>query len=291
MGSHRRQGTAADRRGIPHSLRPAPPARRSHPRTHIQALPLRTRTARRSESQETEAAAEGPHGGHPAAPSARKRINRPLAADCVVADRRGRATAARPRRATPTLGACSGPVERPGKIGLCVWIARDSRSSSVRSSLRPLWARSLAGSWRCCLSCSGRSSSFFSAIPSRVPPAADADAVLSPADGRVLVAGPAAADAAPDGRVAADQHLSVVDGRAREPDAGVRPRDSRQLHARQVSARVQARRRDRQRAQRDLGRAPRTVDRRPPDRRLPRAPGGLPGRGRGRRCGPEIASG
>jgi phosphatidylserine decarboxylase len=41
---------------------------------------------------------------------------------------------------------------------------------------------------------------FFFRDPSRVPPAAGADAILSPADGRVLVAGPAAADAAPDGQ-------------------------------------------------------------------------------------------
>ena len=51
--------------------------------------------------------------------------------------------------------------------------------------------------------------------------------MLSPADGRVLVAGPAVADAAPPpGDVAAGQHLSVADGRARQPHPGVRPRDA-----------------------------------------------------------------
>ena len=75
------------------------------------------------------------------------------------------------------------------------------------------------------------------------------DAVLSPADGRVLVAGRAAAGGGAAGRVAADQHLSLADGRARQPRAGLRPRHARQLHARTVSARLPSRRRDRQRAQ------------------------------------------
>ena len=40
---------------------------------------------------------------------------------------------------------------------------------------------------------------FFFRDPSRVPPSGVADAVLSPADGRVLVAGPAVSEAAPNG--------------------------------------------------------------------------------------------
>ena len=68
-------------------------------------------------------------------------------------------------------------------------------------------------------------------------------AVLSPADGRVLVAGAAERRRGAARRVAADQHLSVADGRARQPDPGVRPRDARQLHAGPVPARLPPRRR------------------------------------------------
>ncbi|MGC4082009.1 MAG: hypothetical protein QM736_07860 [Vicinamibacterales bacterium] len=54
-------------------------------------------------------------------------------------------------------------------------------------------------------------------------------------------------------RVAADQHLPLADERAREPRAGVGACDEGVVHARQVPARVRARRSHRERAQRDLG--------------------------------------
>ena len=71
---------------------------------------------------------------------------------------------------------------------------------------------------------------FFFRDPERQVVAAD-DVVLSPADGRVLVAGPAERGSRAAGRVAADQHLPLADGRAREPRAGVGARHARQLSA------------------------------------------------------------
>ena len=57
------------------------------------------------------------------------------------------------------------------------------------------------------------------------------------------------------GRVAAGEHLPVADGRAREPRAGVGPRDARHLHAGAVPAGLSPRCGHDQRAQRDLDRS------------------------------------
>src|SRR5205814_7759406 len=63
------EGTvAADGRGVPPARRQASRTRRSVTRTLLQALPLRTRTTRRSEPEEAEAAAEGSNGRHSAPP-------------------------------------------------------------------------------------------------------------------------------------------------------------------------------------------------------------------------------
>ena len=67
--------------------------------------------------------------------------------------------------------------------------------------------------------------------------------VVSPADGRVMVAGAARRPLGAAGRVAADQHLPVADGRAHQPHAGRRPRHARRLPAGQVPAGLQRRRR------------------------------------------------
>ena len=102
--------------------RPASRTRRSPARTHRQALPLRTRTSRRSHPQEAQAAAQGSHGRHHATPSAGHRTRstaiaaraspaaRPLRIRSVDALRSRRAAVHRRRLADLALvvGCCVG---------------------------------------------------------------------------------------------------------------------------------------------------------------------------------------
>ena len=78
---------------------------------------------------------------------------------------------------------------------------------------------------------------FFFRDPERAPPAGD-DAVISPADGRVIRAGSALEASAPPGDW---QQISIFlspDRRAREPHPGVGARHARQLHPGTVRSRL-----------------------------------------------------
>ena len=101
---------------------------------------------------------------------------------------------------------------------------------------------------------------FFFRDPERRAPSAAgaADVVLSPADGRVLVAGPAVAEAAPPGAwQQISMFLSPMDVHVNRIPASGRVTQV-DLQARPVSAGLPARRRGRQRAQRNLDRPLRT---------------------------------
>ena len=102
---------------------------------------------------------------------------------------------------------------------------------------------------------------FFFRDPERQVVAAD-DAVLSPADGRVLVAGPAEATAAPPGEwLQISIFLSPMDVHVNRVPVSGRV-TQRQLSARALSAGLSPRRGRHQRAERDLDRSQRPADRR-----------------------------
>ena len=83
----------------------------------------------------------------------------------------------------------------------------------------------------------------------------------------------------PAGELAADQHLSVADGRPRQPDAGGRACDRGEVSSRPFPAGLPGGRRRPQRVHRGLARPWRTDDRRPPDRGHPGAAHRVPGKG------------
>ena len=163
------------------------------------------------------------------------------------------------------------------------------RSSSARWSLRPqrrsgCRPRSASRCWS-----SPRSSCSSFAIPSaRRPPVTDND-VLSPADGRVLVAGDVSRRGAAR-IVAAGQHLSLADGRAREPRAGVGPRDARDVPPGRFLPAYRHDAGNDERAQRDLDRSRRPADRRASDRRDAGAARRVPARAGATTCARAIAS-
>ena len=119
---------------------------------------------------------------------------------------------------------------------------------------------------------------FFFRDPDRTP-ATIADAVVSPADGRVLVAGPAVASAAPEGEwqqisiflSPMDVHVNRVPVSGRVTRVSFTP--GKFLPA------YRTRRSDNQRAQRNLDRSRRKTNRCAADRRHPGAPRGLPAEG------------
>ena len=76
-------------------------------------------------------------------------------------------------------------------------------------------------------------------------------AVVSPADGRVMIAGPGDSRWAPPGEWQQVTHLPVAHGRPHQPDAGRGPRDPHRVPAGEVPAGVR-RRFERQRAERGL---------------------------------------
>ena len=80
----------------------------------------------------------------------------------------------------------------------------------------------------CPSSCSPDSSCSFSAIPTGAA-APIRTSVLSPADGRVLIAGPALAGGRSARRLAAGQHLSLADGCPRQSRAGLGPGHARHV--------------------------------------------------------------
>ena len=132
--------------------------------------------------------------------------------------------------------------------------------------------------------CSADSSPISSAIPSAQVPQ-DADLVVSPADGRVMIAGPSDAPLGAAGRVeAVTIFLSPLDVHINRTPVGGRV-DAHRLPAGQVPAGLQ-RRLERQRAERGLDRSRRADGRLPAGRRhagaahrLPRAEGTMLERG------------
>ena len=284
MSSHRTEGAvAADGRGIPPARRQASRTRRSPARTHRQALPLRTRTTRRSHPEETQAAAQGPHGRHPAA----------------AVDRRTRRRRHRSRRTN-----LAPSTARSARAGLTRTISRGrararphiltSSCASIPPGL-PFIAGALAlallggatAGWALAIPfvvARRRFSSFSFAIPigAAMPARRRCGAVARGWPGARGRAGDARRGAARD--VAAGQHFSVADGRARQPRAGLGPRHAGQLQARAVSSGVPPRRGDRQRAQRNLDRSRRTDGGRAADRRHSGAPRRVPRRRRERKC-------
>ena len=116
---------------------------------------------------------------------------------------------------------------RPRRTADCVSTRPDCRSSAVRCDSRSSRAPRLRGPRDALSVALALFFAFFFRDPERIVSGVRAS-VLSPADGRVLVAGPAAAAGAPARRVAADQHLPLADGRAHQshPGVGTRHRGS-----------------------------------------------------------------
>ena len=193
------------------------------------------------------------------------------------------------------VAAVSGALARPRatrhrapdlrrKIGMrCVSIPPGCRSSSARWLLA-LWpARCCRLAARCRSSCSRAFFLFFFRDPDRRIAARRrrrAVAGRRPGAGRRR---PALAQARAARAVAADQHLSLADGRARQPRSGVGRVTRVSYTPGRFLPAYQARRGRRQRAQRDLDRSRRPDGRRPADRRHPGAPRRLPRGGRRRR--------
>ena len=163
---------AADGRRISQPQRQASRTRRSPARTHRQALPLRTRTSRRSHPQETQAPAQRPDGRHPAPASAGPRAR-------VVHLRASRARAPACARLSRVADADAPRSRRP---------AVHRRRAAAGADRR---ARRSAGRWRSRSSFSAGFFAFFFRDPRPRARRPIRHVVLSPADGRVLVAGPA----------------------------------------------------------------------------------------------------
>ena len=196
---------AADRRGVPQPRRQAPRTRRSPARN---SPPSTT-------SQNPNKSKKSPSRNG----SCSSRIGWKTSCGGVGRTQRTRLSRRMSRRSARRPGASASDARptqfrmRIDPAGLAVHRRRAalSRWSGVAGS---------AGCSRCRSSCSPAFFVFFFRDPDRrVAGRGDDDDVLSPADGRVLVAGAADGRRGAARRVAADQHLPVADGRAREPRA------------------------------------------------------------------------
>ena len=187
-------------RGVSPARRQASRTRQSPARAPRQALPLPARASRRSHPEEAQAAAQGPDGGHPPAPSTASAVRRPR--------RPQRAARLRLRPARFAIGSSRG--DRARDASRAAAHKRRNHGALPRRFRRLAVRRRRAGR-----RCDGRlPRRLASALPVRrarrllsvlLPRsrAASVDrphAVLSPADGRVMVAGAAIAAAAPPGR-------------------------------------------------------------------------------------------
>ena len=182
--------------------------------TDRQALPLRTRTTRRSHPQETEAAAQRSHGRHPARrrnsttalPQPHDRLRRPHSRGATRARRLPSSRSMPARRppdclridpaGLPFIGGALA-LARARRRGSAGWLLAvpfvllgavlRSSSSAIRTAVRRRRRRR-----RCCRRPTAACSSPAPAMPAR---------------------------AAAGGQLAADQHLPVADGRACQPHA------------------------------------------------------------------------
>ena len=206
QGQDLKDAVAADRRGVSQPRRQASRTRRSTPRTHRQALPLRTRTSRRSHPQEAQAAPQGSDGRHPAPPAPELTLAFAARGSTRPSRSRGRAG----------FAPASGSLDRLMRIDL-------AGLPFIGGALALALVAGAAVAWLLALPFVVARRVLRVLFPrsrTRVASRRRRRCVLSPADGRVLVGRRCAiADAAPPGDVEAGQHLPVADGRARQPRA------------------------------------------------------------------------